>query len=130
MTQPAPHKKVFRRLIRYNGCDAGTLVARTRAAMPSSQVSSSEGHEGNAMIGSTRDDKPPPEIDPPEHAATGWRYDSFYVRLWHTVRGDRIHRIEVQHLQTGLAETAIEPAPEWLLNEIQHMLVTGIGDEQ
>ena len=85
------------------------------------------------MVGSTPDDAAHPDIDrpdQPEHAATGWRYDSFYVRFWHTARGNRVHRIEVQHLQTGLAETAIDPAPDWLLSEIQTVLVVGTDDEQ
>ena len=79
------------------------------------------------------DAEPPADTDPhnqDDHAPAGWRYDSFYVRLWHTARGNRVHRIEVQHLQTGLAETAIDPAPDWLLSEIQNVLVAGAGDEQ
>lgn len=58
----------------------------------------------------------------------GWRYDSFLLRLWHVSRGQRIRRVELQHLQTGLVERAVDPEPGWVLDSILDALRGGDED--
>ncbi len=64
-----------------------------------------------------------------EDSTTGWQYDSFYVRLWHASRGERMHRIELRHLQTGLVEAAIDQPLDWILVALRKALVNGYGNE-
>lgn len=45
-------------------------------------------------------------------------YDSFVVRLWHDPASSRFLRAEVRHVQTDLAETAVDVDPAWLLTAI------------
>jgi hypothetical protein len=49
------------------------------------------------------------------------------VRLWHASGGQRIRRIEVQHLQTGLIEHAVDQEPGWVLDSILDSLS---GDDE
>jgi hypothetical protein len=51
----------------------------------------------------------------PSGDGDGRRYDSFLLRVWHAPAARRLHRVEVQHLQTGLVEAGIDPTPEWIL---------------
>lgn len=64
-----------------------------------------------------------------EDATTGWRYDSFYVQPRHTSRGERVHRLELRHLQTGLAESAEDPSLDWIPKALRGALVNGPGNE-
>jgi hypothetical protein len=77
------------------------------------------------------DDRPgePASTGPDAPGSSRWRYDSFLLRLWHSPGGDRLHRVEVQHLQTGLVETAIDETPDWMIDTILESLDGGEDEE-
>jgi hypothetical protein len=58
----------------------------------------------------------------------GLNYDSFLIRIWHVPKGRQMHRVELQHLQTGLVEADVDPAHDWIATTIGLLLGHEIGE--
>lgn len=46
------------------------------------------------------------------------QYDSFLLRLWHDDSADGMLRVELEHVQAGLAVEAVQVPLDWIVPEI------------